>query len=76
MTQPKPPRWKRSDYGPYTLAGTDGKLAAEIRAPEKWTAPLFEIKTRNRTGQWNYSYAKTLPAAKRKATKMIREEAA
>lgn len=68
------PRWKRvkgDSAEDYALAGADGKTIAEINLDLR----TYVIKTRNRAGGWNYGYAKSLRAAKRKAKQMMREEA-
>jgi hypothetical protein len=63
------PRWKRSDYGYYILKGADVAIATISDMQHTW-----QIKVRNRSGLWNYGYAASLPAAKRKAKRMIEEE--
>lgn len=64
------PRWRCTDEAAYELADAAGKLTARIFFNYRdWT-----IRTRNRAGGWNYGYAKSLRAAKRKAAKMMREE--
>jgi hypothetical protein len=64
------PRWKHSDYGPYLLAGADGETIARIEID----GLSCLIRVRNRAGGWLYGSASTLPQAKRKAKRMIKEE--
>jgi hypothetical protein len=63
------PRWKRY-IDCSKLVNARGEVIAEISWQGEW-----EVKTRNRSGGWLYAYAASLAAAKRKAAKMIREEA-
>jgi hypothetical protein len=53
----------------YSDAPTGTALALITNNPVDWT-----IKVMNRNGGYNYAVASSLPAAKRKAVKMIREE--
>lgn len=64
---------KRQPYTTYIIEDANGDELATI--DYLFGCDEWQIKIKNRNGGWNYAIAASLAAAKRKATKMTREEA-